>query len=33
MDLSKLKSQLQKEVDTAFLYECIAAIQTDDNLV
>ena len=33
MDLSKLKGQLQTEVDTAFLYESIAAKQTDDNLV
>ncbi|SDW49737.1 VIT1/CCC1 transporter family protein [Flavobacterium degerlachei] len=33
MDLNKLKGQLQTEVDTAFLYESIAAIQTDDNLV
>ncbi len=33
MDLNKLKSQLQVEVDTAFLYESIAAIQTDDNLI
>jgi len=32
MDLNKLKSQLQTEVDTAFLYESIAAIQSDDNL-
>ncbi|MGO4906548.1 VIT1/CCC1 transporter family protein [Flavobacterium sp. W20_MBD1_R3] len=32
MDLNKLKDQLQTEVDTAFLYESIAAIQTDDNL-
>ncbi len=33
MDLSKLKSQLQVEVDTSFLYESIATIQTDDNLI
>lgn len=33
MDLNKLKSQLQVEVDTAFLYESIANIQKDDNLV
>ena len=33
MDLNKLKGQLQTEVDTAFLYESIAAVQTDDNLV
>ncbi|WP_416844498.1 VIT1/CCC1 transporter family protein [Flavobacterium sp. LB3P122] len=32
MDLNKLKNQLQTEVDTAFLYESIAAIQSDDNL-
>lgn len=32
MDISKLKSQLQTEVDTAFLYKSIAAIQNDDNL-
>lgn len=32
MDIQKLKSQLQIEVDTAFLYESIAAIQSDDNL-
>ena len=32
MDLNKLKSQLQTEVDTAFLYDSIAAIQSDDNL-
>ncbi len=32
MDISKLKSQLQTEIDTAFLYKSIAAIQTDDNL-
>lgn len=32
MDVSKLKSQLQTEVDTAFLYKSIAAIQNDDNL-
>ncbi len=31
--LNKLKGQLQTEVDTAFMYESIAAIQTDDNLV
>ncbi|OCB76088.1 VIT1/CCC1 transporter family protein [Flavobacterium crassostreae] len=33
MDLNKLKGQLQTEVDTAFLYDSIAAIQTNDNLV
>lgn len=33
MDLAQLKSQLQTEVDTAFLYNSIAAIQSDDNLV
>jgi len=33
MDINKLKGQLQTEVDAAFLYESIAAIQTDDNLV
>ena len=32
MDLNKLKRQLQTEVDTAFLYENIAAIQNDTNL-
>lgn len=32
MDLNKLKAQLQIEVDTAFLYESIATIQSDDNL-
>ncbi|PZX93476.1 rubrerythrin family protein [Flavobacterium aquariorum] len=32
MDLKKLKEQLQIEVDTAFLYESIAAIQEDENL-
>jgi vacuolar iron transporter family protein len=32
MDISKLKSQLQTEIDTAFLYKSIAAIQTDENL-
>lgn len=32
MDISKLKSQLQTEIDTAFLYKSIAAIQNDDNL-
>lgn len=32
MDLTTLKSQLQIEVDTAFLYDSIAAIQSDDNL-
>jgi VIT1/CCC1 family predicted Fe2+/Mn2+ transporter len=32
MDLNKLKKQLQVEVDTAFLYESIASIQTDDSL-
>lgn len=32
MDLNKLKSQLQTEVDTAFLYSSIASIQSDENL-
>jgi vacuolar iron transporter family protein len=32
MDINKLKSQLQTEIDTAFLYKSIAAIQTDENL-
>ena len=32
MDLAKLKEQLQTEVDTAFLYNSIAAIQSDENL-
>ena len=32
MDISKLKSQLQTEVDTAFLYSSIALIQSDENL-
>ena len=32
MDSAKLKEQLQTEVDTAFLYESIAAIQSDENL-
>lgn len=32
MDLNRLQSQLQTEVDTAFLYDSIAAIQTDTNL-
>lgn len=32
MDLNKIKGQLQTEVDTAFLYDSIAAIQSDDNL-
>ena len=32
MDLNKLKEQLQTEVDTAFLYESIANIQSDENL-
>jgi VIT1/CCC1 family predicted Fe2+/Mn2+ transporter len=32
MDLNKLKDQLQTEVDTSFLYDSIAAIQSDDNL-
>lgn len=32
MDLNKLKGQLQTEVDTAFLYDSIAAIQSDENL-
>ena len=33
MDVKKLKDQLQTEVDTAFLYESIANIQNDDNLI
>lgn len=32
MDANKLKEQLQIEVDTAFLYNSIAAIQSDENL-
>jgi hypothetical protein len=32
MDLNKLKGQLQTEVDTTFLYQSIATIQSDDNL-
>lgn len=32
MDLYKLKNQLQTEVDTAFLYDSIAVIQSDENL-
>jgi VIT1/CCC1 family predicted Fe2+/Mn2+ transporter len=32
MDVAKLKKQLQVEVDTAFLYDSIAAIQCDVNL-
>jgi VIT1/CCC1 family predicted Fe2+/Mn2+ transporter len=32
MDLNKLKKQLQVEVDTAFLYDSIASIQTDCSL-
>jgi len=32
MDLKRLKEQLQTEVDTAFLYDNIAKIQTDENL-
>ena len=32
MDLNKLRDQLQTEVDTAFLYDSIAAIQFDENL-
>jgi rubrerythrin len=32
MEIAKLKSQLQTEVDTSFLYKSIAAIQTDENL-
>lgn len=32
MDLNKLKGQLQIEVDTAFLYDSIAAVQSDENL-
>jgi len=33
MDLDKLKEQLQTEVDTAYLYDSIAAIQSDDTLI
>jgi VIT1/CCC1 family predicted Fe2+/Mn2+ transporter len=33
MDLNKLRGQLQVEVDTAFLYNSIAAIQDDDALI
>ncbi len=32
MDINKLKSQLQTEVDTAFLYSSIASIQSEENL-
>lgn len=32
MYTAKLKLQLQTEIDTAFLYKSIAAIQTDENL-
>ena len=32
MDINKLKKQLQVEVDTAFLYDSIASIQTDSSL-
>lgn len=32
MDVNKLKKQLQIEVDTAFLYDSIASIQTDISL-
>lgn len=32
MDLKTLKDQLQTEVDTSFLYDSIAVIQSDDNL-
>lgn len=32
MNVSKLKLQLQTEVDTAFLYDSIAKIQEDENL-
>ena len=32
MDVNKLKKQLQVEVDTAFLYDSIASIQSDVNL-
>lgn len=32
MEINKLKSQLQVEVDTSFLYKSIAAIQNDENL-
>ena len=33
MNLDKLKGQLQTEVDTAYLYDSIAVIQDDDNLL
>lgn len=32
MDLNQIKTQLQTEVDTAFLYKSIAALQDDNNL-
>ncbi len=32
MDVNKLKSQIQTEIDTSFLYKSIANIQSDDNL-
>ena len=32
MDSNKLKNQLQTEVDTSFLYDSIAAIQSDKSL-
>lgn len=32
MELNKLKSQLQVEIDTSFLYKSIAALQHDENL-
>lgn len=32
MDVKKLKNQLQTEVDTAFLYQSIASLQSDENL-
>jgi hypothetical protein len=32
MDLNKLKSQLQTEVDTPFLYDSMAKIQADESL-
>ena len=32
MELNKLKNQLQTEVDTSFLYDSIAAIQSDKSL-
>ena len=32
MELNKLKNQLQTEVDTSFLYDSIAAIQSNESL-